>query len=138
MKSSGSDCNKVIIFLIPIVILFSMCSKPETPSISEQPANQDSAPSNVAELMLKDSSDVEENINRILLSIKEKEAELNKAQQQLKQKEKQLAKIELEAKKLRSISYFILFIGLALIMIGLFLILSRRKSESNSSQTQGE
>ncbi len=132
MESSGRDRNKVIIFLIPLLILFSICKKPETATISEQHANQDSARSNVAELMLKDSSDFEENINRLLKLIKEKEAELNIAQQELKQSEEQLAKIELETKKLRSISYFILVIGLTLIIIGLFLILSRRKSEDNS------
>jgi len=43
--------------------------------------------------------------------------------------EEQLAKIEIKLKKLRTTSYFILGLGLMLVIVGLLLLLSKRKSE---------
>ncbi len=138
MNAGGHDWNKILILLFPLLIFFSICKKPEPATISKQPAEPDSLRSNAAELMLNSESDFKESIDTLQKLIKEKEAELNIAQQKLKQREAQLAKIEIETKKLRSISYFTLAIGLISIMIGLFLVLSRRKSERNPVQMKKE
>lgn len=137
MKAWGDDWYKVMILLFPLIILFTLCKKQETAKTSKQPDHHDSTRSNVQELMLGNQTEIEESINRIMKLIKEKEAELKKAQQEinrksaeLKQREEQLSKIEIKMKKLRSTSYFILVIGLMLILVGIFLLLSRPKSET--------
>lgn len=136
MTARGFDWYKLI-FLLPLVILLPLCEKQEASRLSKQAAQSDSALSNVQELMLTNPSEIEQNINRIMKLIKEKEAELKKAQQEidlrsaeLKQREEQLAKIEIRMKKFRNSSYFILAIGSMLIMVGLWLLLARRKLET--------
>jgi peptidoglycan hydrolase CwlO-like protein len=134
MRALGSDFYKVTVFLLTLLIIFTGCKKEEAAQISHQPTAQDSTQTKLHELMLNNQSDIEANINSLMKLIKEKEVELTKAQQDLKiksaelqKREQQLAKIETEIKKFRNISYFILVIGLILIIIGLFLISLRQK-----------
>ena len=120
-----------------LLIIFTGCKKEKTIQATQQPAARDSTQTKLHELMLNNQADIEANINSLMKLIKEKEIELNKAQEELKiksselqNKEQQLAKIEIEIKRFRNISYFILAIGLILIIIGLYLISSRRKIET--------
>ena len=137
MKVLGSDFYKVTLFLFTLLIIFIGCKKDKTIQTAQQPAARDSTQTKLHELMLNNQADIEANINSLMKLIKEKEIELNKAQEELKiksselqNKEQQLAKIEIEIKRFRNISYFILAIGLILIIIGLYLISSRRKIET--------
>lgn len=128
---------RVIVSLFLVVIIFSVCKQQKKTETSSQSAPRDSIQTNVQELMLSNQfgTDIEENINSLMNLIKKKEAELKEARQEMKvrsaelaYKEQQLAKIEREIKQFRTVSYFILAIGLVLIGIGLFLILRRKKS----------
>lgn len=134
MKALGHSFYKGMIFLLLLLIIFAGCKKEGTDQVAHQLTARDSTRTKVQELMLNNQADIEANISSLMTLIKEKEAELTKAQQELKikstelqYKEQQLAKIEIEIKRFRNISYFILVIGLILIIIGLFLIWSRRK-----------
>jgi septal ring factor EnvC (AmiA/AmiB activator) len=137
MSLLQNNLSRIIVSLFSLFIIVTFCKQPEKPEISSQSASRDSTQTNVQELMLSNQSesDIEENINSLMKLIKEKEAELKKARQEMKlksvelaQKEEQLAKIESQIKQFRMVSYFILVIGLVLIGIGLFLILTRKKS----------
>ena len=137
MKVLGNNFYKVTLFLFTLLIIFIGCKKDITIQTAQQPAARDSTQTKLHELMLNNQADIEANINSFIKLIKEKEIELTKAQEELKiksselqNKEQQLAKIEIEIKRFRNISYFILAIGLILIIIGLYLISSRRKTET--------
>ena len=137
MKVLGNNFYKVTLFLFTLLIIFIGCKKDITIQTAQQPAARDSTQTKLHELMLNNQADIEANINSFIKLIKEKEIELTKAQEELKiksselqNKEQQLAKIKIEIKRFRNISYFILAIGLILIIIGLYLISSRRKTET--------
>ena len=139
MKVLGNNFYKVTLFLFTLLIIFIGCKKDITIQTAQQPAARDSTQTKLHELMLNNQADIEANINSFIKLIKEKEIELNKAQEELKiksaelqNKEQQLAKIEVEIKRFRNISYFILVIGLILIIIGLYLISSQRKTETKT------
>ena len=139
MKVLGNNFYKVTLFLFTLLIIFIGCKKDITIQTAQQPAARDSTQTKLHELMLNNQADIEANINSLMKLIKEKEIELTKAQEELKiksaelqNKEQQLAKIEVEIKRFRNISYFILVIGLILIIIGLYLISSQRKTETKT------
>jgi uncharacterized membrane protein len=139
MKAFGYDRYKMTVFLLTLLIIFTGCKKEKTIQATQQPAARDSTQTKLHELMLNNQADIEANINSLMKLIKEKEIELTKAQEELKiksaelqNKEQQLAKIEVEIKRFRNISYFILVIGLILIIIGLYLISSQRKTETKT------
>ena len=135
MSILKKQLSRLIVSLFLVIIIFSSCKQHEKPEISSQTAPRDSIQTNVQELMLSNQSEIEENINSLMNLIKEKEAELKKARHEMKlksvelaQKEEQLLKIESEIKQFRKMCYFIVVVGLVLIGIGLFLILTRKKS----------
>jgi len=126
------------IFVVSL-ILFSNCEKKEEILIDEEP-DQVAAESSISEEQpLEESSERQENLDELLklvlekeIELKEKEknleeklADLEKKQAQLTELDAELKKAELKFKGFRSITYVILFIGLACIVAGLIMIVFR-------------
>ncbi len=142
----------LLCLLLVSFILFSSCEKKEDVFIEEEPDKVTAEAPIPDEQSIQDRSERDENIDKFLNWVLEKEkeleekeeillnklADLEEKQAQLKELESDLIKAELKFNDFRLLTYVILFIGLACIISGLIMIVFRGKPKKATPEPEAK